>query len=541
MSNLINYLPCPKCFVHSANIMQMENKGEELFLKLNCSNFCSVNYLKFSELKKILNNQTKVGLNMFVHGNFNKEQEQIENISTKLINKINNIYLSIENIEKEIIKLKEELKSEIAQCKRILEDFQLLHKLIYGAYLKKEEKISEDNNKINFNNNLKYININGIDNYSINNNFYYQEMEKDIIEINNSIKSIKKEIYFYLKNNINIFTKENENNKSLSPLVGLSNIYSSKKTQKHNYIETYSISIKNIESIVLLSDGNIALGSLDEMIIYNLELQKEIMNIPGDFSDIKELKYNKLNRNNSNNKTIIILSVQSKRIKIYDIYNNKILLNYSQYYNIDNTLELYNGDVLYICDYNIYNISLKEEFKIYLKYYCYAMINFYNEQNILGFSCLSKINLVNLDKPKKVFKEIEVVGSKEIYDIKEIYEEKTNDNYLIILSDKFLNLYDLTSSQFKYTLILKNIGICKNLFITKNNYNDHININIIGYDSAELFHKKDDQFIHVLSINSLKNTKSAFIYNKKTTPFSINNEGKYLLIFNCNEEGFNAL
>ena len=540
MSNLINYLPCPKCFIHASNIIKLESNENDLFLKLNCVNNCSVNYLKFSELKNILSNQTKVRLNMLVHGSFTKEQELIENYSTKIFNKINNIFSSIDNIEREIIKLKEEIKKEITKYKQIFEDFQLLHELIYGAYLKKEENISEEKSKINFKNNLKFININDTDNYNINNNFYYKEIEKDITKINNSINLIKKEIYFYLKNNKVISINDNINNKSLSPLKGFSAIYCS-KAQKHNLIETYNISIKNIESIVQLSDGNIALGSFDEMIVYNLELQKEIMTIPGDFSNIKELKYNKLNQSVKNFKKIIVLALQNKRIKIYDIYNKALLLNYSQFYNIDNVLELYNGDVLYICDYNIFNINLKEEFKISLKYFCFTMINFYEEQNILGYSCLSKINLVKLDKPRKIIKQIEVFGSKEIFDIKQIYNENINENYLVILSDNYLNLYDLISNQFKYTSILNKTNIYKNLLISKNEYNDSIDINIIDFDSVQLFNKKNNQFILVLSINSLKEAKSTYIYQKITTPFSINNDGKYLLVFSHNEEGFNIL
>ena len=536
MSNLINYLSCPKCLEHVSKILQLENNDNDLIMKLSCANNCSINNIKFSEFKTILSNQTKVPLNMFVYGNYSKEQEQMENISTK----INNIYLSIEIIEKEIIKLKEELKNEIAKFKQNFEDFQLLHELIYGAYLKNDKNYSEQENKLHFNHNLEFININDKDYYNINNNFYYKEIEKDITKINNSINTIKKEINFYLKDNQIISINEKINNKNLSPLI----VFSTKnypKIQKHNYIETYPTSIKIIESIVQLSDGNIALGSFDEMIIYNLELQKEIMNIPGDFSNIRELKYYKINQNNKNNKKIIILALQSKTMKIYDIYNKKILLNYSQYYEIDNAFELYNGDVLYICDFNIYNINLNKEFNISLKYFCFAMINFIDEQNIFGYSCLSKIKLVNLDKPKKIIKEIIIKDSKEIFDIKQIYDEKINDNYLIILSDNFLNLYDLITNQFKFMSVLSKTNIYLNLFISKNTYNDILNINLISGDSVQLFNIKNNQFIHIHTIDSLKVKGKILIYKKITTPFSINNEGKYLLIFNYNEEGFNIL
>ena len=450
MSNLMNYLPCPKCLNFPSNIIKLETKENEkendLFLKLSCANNCSINCIKLSEIKQILINQTKIPLSIFIYGKFSQQQTQIENISSKIFNKLDSIYSSIEKLEKEIITLKEEIKIEIDKYKKSFEDFQLLHELIYGAYLKNIKDTNED-----LNNNLKYLNINDYDNYHIQNNFYIKEIEKDIITIENSINYIKKELFYYLKNNpiISINEDYNNNNKSLFPLYdfSISNLcpYENENT---NIIESYNTSIKDIEAIIQLSDGNIALGSFDEMIIYNLELRKEILNIPGDFCNIRELKYYKNDKINKNDKNIIILTIQTKRLKIYDLYKKSLLLNYSQYYNIDNVLELYNGDILYICDFSIYNINLSEEFKISLKYYCFSMINFIDKPNILGYSNLSKIKLINLDKPNKIIKEIQTKDSTEIYDLKQIYEDKNNYNYLIILSKNYLILYDLNTNQF---------------------------------------------------------------------------------------------
>jgi hypothetical protein len=309
---------------------------------------------------------------------------------------------------------------------------------------------------------------------------------------------------------------------------------------KHNLIETYNTRLRNIDSILQLSDGNIILGSYEQMIVYNIELKKEIMNICGDFSDIRELKFNKTYQNKNNIKNIIILSVQNKAIKIYDIYNKKILLNYLQYYTIDNILELFNGDILYICDFNIYNINLKEEFIIPLKNYCFSLINLKDKQNIIGYTNLSKIKFVYLDKPRKIIKEVGIRDSKEIFDLKQIYDENTNVNFLIILSSNSLDFYDLNIDQFKYKNTINKDNLYKRIYISS--YNNQIsNYNIVGENSVQLFIIKNDKLAHIHTINSLK-TKSIPLYEKIiTTPFDISNNGKYLLIFESNEEGFNSI
>ena len=539
MSNLLNYLPCPKCLNCSSNIIQIDNKRNEIeddiFLKLSCVQKCSINYVKFQDLKQILNNQIKVPISIFIYGKFSEEQNQIENNSTKIFNIINKIYSNIESIEKEIIKIKEEIKKEITIYKNNFINFKLLHELIYGAYLKNvRDNIPQDNN-INLNKNLELININKESNYNIQNNFYIKEIEKDICKINTSIDYIKNEVILYLKNNKVISINEimNKNN-----IIDFNHINCC-RNQNHNKVDTFNTSLKNIESILQLSDGNIILGSTEQMIIYNLELKKEIMYIPGDFSDIRELKYNKIYQSNKNIKNIIILSVQNKSIKIYDLYNKSLLLNYSQFYNIDNILELYNGDILYVCDFNIHNINLREEFNIPLKYFCFSLINLYDKQNILGYTNLSKINFVYLDKPRKIIKEIEIKESKEIFDLKQIYDEKININYLIILSSNFLDIYDLNMNQFKFRNILNKVKFFKKIYFSF--YKEVINYYIVGENSVQLFNIKKDHFIHVHTIDSLK-TKSTRLYSKIiTTPFNISRSGKYLLIFDSNEEGFNSI
>ena len=542
MSNLLNYLPCPKCLNYSSNMIQLDidDKEDDLFLQLSCVKNCSINFIKFSELKNILNKQEKLPISIFLYGKFSKEQTQIENISTKIFNHINKIYSDIETLEKKIIKIKEEIKNVIDKYKKNFEIFQLLHELIYGSYLKNiKDNIQQDNN-LNLNNNLKFININNIDNYNIHNNFYLKEIEKDIINIDDSLNFIKNEMILYLQNNKIISINKNNINKKIFPLVINSNI-NSNKNEKNNIIYTYKVNLKKIDQILQLSDGNIALGSCEEMIIYNLEIKKEIINIPGDFSDISELKYNKIYKNNKNNKNIFILSVQNKVIKIYDIYNKSILLNYSQYYRIDNILELYNGDILYICDFSIHNINLTEEFKIYLKYFCFAMINLYDKQNILGYSNLSRIKFVNLDNPKKVINDIEVKDSREIYDLKQVYDENNNINYLIILSDKFLDIYDLNINQFQFKSILTKEKVFKKIFLHNNDYNKNIFFNLIGENSVELYNIKNNKCVYIHTIDSLKKKISPLYCKIIVTPFCIENKGKYLLIFESNEEGFNIL
>jgi hypothetical protein len=115
-------------------------------------------------------------------------------------------------------------------------------------------------------------------------NFYVKEIEKDITKINNSFNYI-----FYIKTEFSEFLKLNQ----LSPinLFPKINNNSINIKEKHDLIETYRTSIKNIKSIICLNDGNIALGSDTQLIIYNLYLKKEIDYIPGEFSYLRELKY----------------------------------------------------------------------------------------------------------------------------------------------------------------------------------------------------------------------------------------------------------
>ena len=176
--------------------------------------------------------------------------------------------------------MKEIIKDEIFKYKKYFEDLKLLNELIYGSYLKNNKDNIEQDNVLNLNNNLKLIYINEKDKFNIENNFYIKEIEKDIILINNSINYIKKEIKYFLNNNkIISVNKTNYSNIDLFHQVNFSNSI-------HNEIETYRTSIKNIETILKLSDGNIAIGSYEEMVIYNLELNKEILKLPGNFSDL---------------------------------------------------------------------------------------------------------------------------------------------------------------------------------------------------------------------------------------------------------------
>ena len=536
MADLLNYLPCPKWLNHSSNLVNLEIKktesNEELILKLSCAKNCSINWIAFSNLKKYLDNQEKVPLSLLIYGKFSKEQNILESNSSKIFNKLDKLYLEIEKMEKEIIKMKEIVKDEIFKYKKYFEDLKLLYELIYGAYLKNNKDNIEQDNVLNLNNNLKLIYINEKDKFNIENNFYIKEIEKDIILINSSINYIKNEFKYFLNNNkIISVNKTNNSNIDLFHKVNFSNSI-------HNEIETYKTSIKNIETILKLSDGNLAIGSYEEMVIYNLELNKEILKLPGNFSDISEIKYNKKYKTNNN---IIILSVQNKSIKIYDIYNKNLLLNYSQFYQIDGILELYNGDILYIVDFCIFNLSLKEEFKIYLKYFCFSMINLYDQQNILGYANLSKIKFVYLDNPRKnISKDIEIKDSKEIYDLKQVYDEKIGNNYLLVLSNLFLDIYDFNAEQFMYKAILNKTNFYKKIYISETN-NNILNFNLISENSIQLFTIKKNNLVLIHTIESLKKIITSLYCKIRSTPFGVNNDGKYLLIFDSNVEGFNLL
>ena len=261
MSDLINYLPCLKCD-SSSNIIRIDyyDKEDCLYLKLSCIKKCSDNYIKFSDLINLLKNQKKIPISIFVYGNYSKENKKIESISDKIINYYNKLYSDFEIIEKNIANFKENIKSEINKIKSNFESLKLLNELIFGAYLKNiKDNLDKDNN-FYLKNNLKHININNEMNLNNKRNFYVKEIEKDILKINNSFIYIKTEFSEFIKLNqlspINLFPKINNNSINIK--------------EKHDLIETYRTSIKNIKSIICLNDGNIALGSDTQLIIYNL-------------------------------------------------------------------------------------------------------------------------------------------------------------------------------------------------------------------------------------------------------------------------------
>ena len=526
----MNYLPCIKCN-SSSNIIKIDysDKDNCLYLKLSCVKKCSTNYIKFSDLINLLKNQNKVQMSILVYGNYSKEQKKIENISEKLINCYNKILSNFEIIEKNIIAFKEEITNEIKKIKAINESLQILNELIFGSYLKNiKDNLDKDNNSY-LKNNLKFININNSsDNFR--NNFYLQQIEDDISKINNSFNYIKKEFSLFTKTNpfepINLFPKIFDN--------------IPKNKEKHDIIETYQTTIKDIRSIILLSDGNLALGSESQLIIYNLKLNKEIEYIPGEFNDIREINFSKKYKTNNNN--IIIMSILDLSIKIYNVKEKTLLLNYVQNSSIDNVLELYNGDILYINDYAIYNIGLNKEFKIPLSYFCFSMINLYEKQNILGYTYKRYIKFIYLDNPKKVYKKIEINDAEEIFDVKQIYNENKNYNFLIILSTHKIDLYDLNNNIFMIYFDMFKSNIYKKI-IFNFNFNEE-NIFIIGENSIKLFAYKnnnENKLMNIQNINNLKNINSPIYSKIIATPFCFNKDGKYILIFESNDEGFNTL
>ena len=167
------------------------------------------------------------------------------------------------------------------------------------------------------------------------------------------------------------------------------------------------------------------------------------------------------------------------------------------------------------------------------------MINLLDKPNILGYTNLSKIKFVYLNKPRQIVKEIGIKDSREIFDLKQIYDENTNVNYLIILSSNSLDFYDLNIEQFKFKSRINKDNLYKKIYISS--YNQIWNYNIVGENSVQLFNVKNEQLAHIHTINSLK-MKSIPLYEKIiTTPFDITINGKYLLIFESNENGFNSL
>ena len=253
MTNLMNYLPCLKCN-SSSNILRIDyyDKEDCLYLKLSCVKKCSQNYIKFPDLIQLLRDQQKIPMSILVYGKYSKEQNELKYKSYKILNFYNKIYSDFESIEKEIISFKKNIKDEINKFKKIVESLELLNDLIFGAYLKNiGDNLDKDNNSF-LKNNLNFINVNNSKNFNLANNFYIKEIEKDVIKINNSFNFIKKEFSLFIQTNP--FTPNN-----LFPKININDFYS--KKEKHNSIETYPTSVKDIKSVIALSDNNIALGS----------------------------------------------------------------------------------------------------------------------------------------------------------------------------------------------------------------------------------------------------------------------------------------
>ena len=200
MSILMNYLPCFKCN-STSNILRIDHYNKEncLYLKLSCIRKCSDNYIKFPDLLQVLANQKKIPMSILVYGNYSKEQNKIETISEKIMNFYHKIYSYFETIEKDITSFKKDINDEITKFQKIVESLHLLNELIFGAYLKNiEDKLEIDNNSF-LKNNLKFININNSKNFSLVNNFYIKEIEKDVTKIKNSFSFIKKEFSSFIQ------------------------------------------------------------------------------------------------------------------------------------------------------------------------------------------------------------------------------------------------------------------------------------------------------------------------------------------------------
>ena len=534
MSNLMNYLQCLKCN-SSSNILQINynNKVNDIFLKLSCVKKCSVNYIKLSELIETTKIQNKIPISILAYGNYIKEQSKIETFSEKILSFYNQFYLDIENIEKNLMIFKEEIKNEINKTKNTIDKLIILNEYIFGGYLKILQDNLDKDNKDYLKNNLKFININSSNIFNNKNRLYKKEIEKDIENLNNIITYLKKEFSLFIKENalnpINLFPASNN-----------IQIQTFHKKQKHNIIETINTKIKDIKSIIQLSDGNLALGSDIQLSIYNLEINKEINDIPGEFSDIREIKYNKLYKSGKN-QNIIILSLLKNKIRIYDINEKKMILNFVQNSEIDNVLELYNGDILYINDFSIYNINLNKEFKIPLSFFCFSMINLYDKPEILGYTTQKYIKFIYLDKTYKEYSKLEVKEAEEIFDIKQLYDKNKNYNYLIILSPIYLDLYDFNKKVFYFRYFLKNENLYRkiNLYLNDNEELCYI----LSLNSIKLFIVEDNKLLNYQTISDLKNIQTnALIYTKTiTTPFCLSNSGKYILISKSNDDGFNII
>ena len=115
-----------------------------------------------------------------------------------------------------------------------------------------------------------------------------------------------------------------------------------------------------------------------------------------------------------------------------------------------------------------------------------------------------------------------------------------SENYLLVLSNLFLDVYDFNTDQFKYKAILNKTSFYKKIFISETN-NNILNFNLIAENSIQLFNIKKDNLILIHTIESLKKIVTSLYCKIRSTPFGVNNDGKYILIFDSNEEGFNLL
>ena len=518
----MNYFPCPKCDSYSSKILEINSKNnipfnKEIYIKLLCSKNCSLNYLKFSNIMQLLNNQSKLQISFptQIKEKYDIEIQTINIHFTETINNLNDIINKINKISDLISQIKLELNNKVNSYKSNLENLIVIYKLIYGTYNKELNGNIPNNAEKNFKFNLNKIKINN----KIEDDFYLNEITKDFNALFNNINNIQKEIDLYLYKNNNLIEINQKPDKV--------------HKNKHNNIKKFDVDL-NIEKIIKLKDGNLVLGAEKEMLIYNLELKKIIKRIAGNFSKIVELKY-------QNKKDIEILSYSEKKIVVYDIYNNKTILKYNQYNEIDAVFELYNGDILFITDFSIFNTNFSKEFKIDLSYMCYGILNLIDKKNILLYSQKNLIIFCDLDKPRKQLMKINVndENSCVIFDIKQLFL-KDEENYLLILTNNnYLSLFDLNKFNF-----ICNYSCNQNFFSIKvlNFSNDNNNnIYLIGNNEVDVVKLNNTKFTHIHSIKELKNRKSDVSWIYESTPFDISDNGKYVLIFESNRNGFNVI
>lgn len=318
-------------------------------------------------------------------------------------------------------------------------------------------------------------------------------IENDFAKIKSKIAFISNEISFLLKSSFPFeFT--------LVPnKVIPSSLYSIIVKPPNHFEIKQAIDTKMlITSILSLSNGNIAVGSEEKMIIFDIKINKKVIAFTGYFKKIFELNHYPNGNNN-----IVILSLEQRKFKIYNAESGKMIKSFNQYDEIETICELSNGNILFSCNESIYQTNLSISFCIKLNGFCYSIIELKNKN--IAYCDDHQINVINIQAPSKILHKL--IGEQRSF----IQSMKEVDNgYILSSQGNSVFLWNVEQEECIFTYY--NSSFYAKEIITKGEM-----WYFLGNKEIEVWEKDCRQILY--QINNLKPYYSIQI--KITTPFDI--------------------